>query len=130
MFLLDWYKQYLEIRESFTKEQVCESCETLRSQLATVNHEKEMLLRRIMEKPEKEPERMVAPPMQHVGPRLHMPWRVKQQMLEQNDREAARAKREAPKPDPTIPTAEEMKEFEQEVADAERARETSTGSTS
>jgi hypothetical protein len=124
MFLLDWYEQLLMIRENYTKPRICESCETLRSQLATANHEKQILLSRIMEKPEKEVERTVAPPMQHVKPSLAMPWRVRQQMLEANDREKARAMRDAPKPD-----AKEIEEFEREVKDAERARETSTGST-
>jgi len=129
MFLLDWYRQWLEIRESFKKEQVCESCETLKSQLATVNHEKEILLQRIMEKPEKEVERMVAPPMQHMRPPVHTPWRVRQQMLEANDREKARATRDATKPDSnTEVTKAEQEAFEKEVDDAERARETNTGS--
>lgn len=130
MFLLDWYQQYLDIRQAHKVEKVCESCETLRSQLATANHEKEILLARIMEKPEKEPERTTAPPMQHpLRPRA-MPWGVKRQMLEQEDREKARAMREAPKPDTITPevTKEEIAEFEKEVKDAERLRETNTGS--
>ncbi len=122
MFLLDWYQRWLEIREAHRIEKVCESCETLKSQLATVNHEKQLLLNRIMEKPEIVPERTIAPPMQNVGPRLHTPWRVRQQMLEAEDRAAARAKAAAAKPDNT-PTDTEMKEFEAEVANAEATRE-------
>jgi hypothetical protein len=128
MFLLDWYEQLLMIRENYTKPRICESCETLRSQLATVNHEKQLLLSRVMDRPEKEIERTVAPPMQHLKPPIHTPWRVKQQMLEANDREKARALRNAPKPD--IVELKEMEEFEKEVADAERARETNTGGAS
>lgn len=128
MFLLDWYQRWLEIREAHTTPKVCESCETLKSQLATANHEKSLLLARIMEKPEKEVERTIAPPMQHVRPMAAMPWRVRQQMLEANDREKARAERNAPKPDAV--DKKEMEEFEQEVKDAERAREESSGSAS
>lgn len=128
MFLLDWYQQYLEIREAHKIEKVCESCETLKSQLATIGHEKQLLLNRLLEKPEKEVERTIAPPMQHVMPRAAMPWRVRKEMLEREDREAVRAKAAAAKPD--TPTTEEMKEFEAEVDNAERAREKSTGSPS
>lgn len=127
MFLLEWYEKWLEIRETHAIPKVCESCETLKSQLAYANHEKEILLSKIMEKPEPVMERATAPPMEHksIRPTLHMPWKVKQQMLEANDREKARAMRDAPKPD-----AAEVAEFEKEVKDAERAREASTGSPS
>ena len=123
MFLLDWYEKYLEIREAHMNPHVCDSCETLKSQLAFVNHEKEVLLSRVMEKPEKEPERVKAPEMQYPINVARMPWRVRQQMLEQNDREKARAIREAPKPDTTEITKKEQEEFENEVANAEAARE-------
>lgn len=123
MFLLDWYERYLEIRESHKTEKVCESCETLKSQLATVNHEKSLLMARIMEKPEIVPEREKAPEMKFPITAQRMPWRVRQQMLEQNDREKARAIREAPKPDTAEITKKEQEEFENEVANAEAARE-------
>lgn len=127
MFLLDWYQQFLDIRQTHRAEKVCESCETLKSQLATANHEKAILLSRIMEKPEPVVERTVAPTMQHVIPKAAMPWKVRQQMLEANDREKARAIRDAPKPD--TPSKEDIADFEAEVNNAERAREASTGST-
>lgn len=134
MFLLDWYQQYLDIRQAHKVEKVCESCETLKLQLSLANEEKARLLERVMEKPIPIPERTEAPPMRNVIPKGAMPWRVRQQMLEREDREKARAMREVPKPDAVIADAEvtkkEQEEFEAEVANAERAREASSSSKS
>ena len=78
---------------------------------------------RLLEKPTIIPEREQAPPMKvPINPRS-MPWNVRRQMLESEDREKARAQREAPKPDAAIPTKEEVAEFEKEVNDAEATRE-------
>jgi hypothetical protein len=77
--------------EAKEENKLCLSCETLRSQLATANHREEQLLARILEltaKPAAEPApRIIAPEL--LKPRA-MPWRVKQQMLEEEDRNEAR----------------------------------------
>lgn len=126
MFLLDWYKQWLDIRKSAREEEKpCESCETLKQQLEIANYEKEKLLNRIMEKPE--PERTTAPEPQAVRPKM-VPWHVRRQMLEREDRERARLMREAPKTDKEI--AETAKtdvaelEKEMDIASAEREKQT------
>ena len=98
MFLLNWYREWLEIRASVKQEdKPCESCETLKMQLATVNQQNEKLLARLMEKPEPIPERIIAP--EPVTRPVVMPWRVRQQMLETEDKAKAAALRKAAQPD-------------------------------
>ena len=135
MFLLDWYRQYLNIKwESRERknlvvidEKVCQSCETLKQQLEIANYEKGQLLNRLLKEPEKIPEVTEAPPMK-VMPRV-VPWQVRRQMLEKEDREKARLLKNAPKPtavETKVQTEEEKKEtelFEQELKNAEQARE-------
>lgn len=81
---------------------VCESCETLKAQLAIANQEKGELLARLIEKPEPELERE-AP--QVTRPRS-IPWAVRRQILEEEDRARARALKGA---------AQSTQELEKEV---------------
>lgn len=68
----------------------CEACEILRDQLDESNRERKELLHRLLNKDKPEP-----PPIQAeekpipITPNF-VPWRVKQQILEAEDRERAR----------------------------------------
>ena len=139
--MFHWLRELLEIKYEFREKRtkltrevevetkVCQSCETLKQQLEIANYEKQQLLNRLLKEPEKEPERTVAP--EPVSRPRMVPWHVRQQMLEREDREKARALRNAPKPDsvPTTvaetPATEEAENaaFEKELKDAEAARE-------
>jgi len=130
MFLLDWYRQWLTIRTEFRaknaevkeEETICKSCETLKGQLEIANYEKERLLNKLLTT-EKEPERTTAPEPQAVRPKM-VPWNVRRQMLEREDREKAKLLKNAPKPDSEI-QKEDIAELEKEldVAAAEREAE-------
>jgi len=67
----------------------CQSCEVLRELLASTLHEKNKLLQLIVpaKEAEVEPEEL-----KEVKPRF-VPWAVRKQMLEKEDREAAKLKR-------------------------------------
>lgn len=131
MLLLDWYRQWLDIRAEFkakkfeltrevTSEQsICQSCETLRQQLEISNYEKKLLLNRLLEKPEPVEERIKAPELIAQRPRVTT-WAAKRQMLEREDRELARSLREAAKPDGE---KADIAELEKELGVAEKARE-------
>ena len=80
--------------EEYEKDLVCPSCEILKQQLDVANLEIRRLLDKILEKPEPEP---VREPPQITIPR-NIPWSVRRQMLEAEDREKARLMKEAPKP--------------------------------
>jgi hypothetical protein len=135
MFILDWYQQLLAMRyeahyrkiqleqQSHVEEipKICESCETLKMQLAMVNQQNEKLLARLMEKPESIPDRTTAPNLVALPPK-NVPWRVRQQMLENEDKARAEAMKKAAKPD-TEQEKKETEEFEKELEDAKRARE-------
>src|SRR5262245_60112860 len=74
---------------------VCQSCETLKTQLEIANYEKKQLLDSLLRP--REPDMQVALQIpKEVFPRS-IPWRVRQQMLEAEDRKTAemlRAKEE------------------------------------
>lgn len=91
---------------------VCASCETLKEQLERTNHEKRQLLDRLLEKPEKE-----APPvLREISKPVNIPWNVRRQMLESEDRERAKLIAKAP-----ISTEELEKELD--VASEKRENE-------
>lgn len=81
-------------REERQETKVCSSCETLRQQLEIANHEKEKLLERILEKPEPEVNTQPIP----VTQAKNIPWNVRRQLLEAEDRVKAKLMRDAPKP--------------------------------
>jgi uncharacterized Zn finger protein (UPF0148 family) len=83
-----------DCKEERDNSRVCPSCETLKMQLEISNNEKRQLLERILEKPALESK----PELREVTRPVNVPWRVRQQMLEAEDREKARLMREAPKP--------------------------------
>jgi hypothetical protein len=129
MFLLDWYERYLEIKynsrklknEVVVEEKVCQSCETLRQQLEFSNYEKTQLLTKILKEPEPEPKPAEAP--QITRPRS-IPWNVRRQLLEQEDRVKAQRLRNIPKPDSTIAVVkEDTADLEKELEIAGKERE-------
>lgn len=67
---------------------VCLMCEVLRDQLDKSDEERRDLLRRLLEKDKPEPPSTVQEPHIPITPQF-VPWRVRQQMLEQEDRRAA-----------------------------------------
>lgn len=129
MFLLDWYEKWLEIRANAKREvkevEICQSCETLREQLVLERQTNQRLLDRIMEKPEKPAEvpHKVEVPRPILGNR-HAPWRVRQQLLETEDREKAKLMRDAPTPSSSN-TKTDVADLEKElnIASAERNAE-------
>jgi len=130
MFLLKWYAEYLMIKSQWRRDktditlqekqvEICESCETLKEQLALANQREQKLMDRLLEKPEK----TVVEAPHKAGPPLmptRVPWRVRQQMLEAEDREKAKLMREAPQP-ATTDVADLEKELN--IASAERNAE-------
>lgn len=104
--MFNWIREYLEIKKEF---RVCESCETLKQQLAIANIEKSQLLTRLLEKSEPEIKSIQTEEPKVIRP--HMPWTARRQMIEAEDRERARLLREAPKPTNT-------EDLEQEVISA------------
>jgi len=93
---------------------VCESCETLRRQLEISNFDKNKLLDRLLEKPGPESK----PELREVTRPQSIPWAIRRQMLEREDREKAKLMAQAPQP---IPTEELEKELD--VAAATREAE-------
>lgn len=111
-----WLRELLEIRAEFReRKKICPSCEALKEMLATANYEKKQLFDKLMlEKPPVVDEK--PPEMTQVQPRM-IPWRVKRQLLEQEDRKKAELLRNAPKPDTDV------KDLEQELGVVEKERE-------
>lgn len=126
MFLLDWYREYLSIKyesrklknEVVVEEKVCASCETLKQQLEFSNYEKTQLLNKLLKEPEPAPPEKAAPEI--TRPRS-IPWHVRRQLLEQEDRVKAQRLRDVPKPDSEVkPISTEDLEKDLKVAEQER----------
>lgn len=71
----------------------CASCELLRAQLEACNSERKELLIRLLDKDKEVPVLTQKEDLQPIQPHF-IPWRVRQQMLEEKDREAAKVLRE------------------------------------
>ena len=71
----------------------CESCEILRLQLDESNRERKDLLHRLLDKDKPEPPSIPTEELRPITPQ-YTPWRVKQQMMEQEDRVKAKLLRD------------------------------------
>jgi hypothetical protein len=95
--MTNWLHKFLNPHCSHCKEEhedskVCSSCETLRQQLAITNVNIERLMNRLLEKP------IVEAPheFKEVSQPKNIPWNVRRQMLETEDRERAKLINAAP----------------------------------
>jgi len=105
MWLHNWLNPHcLECKDEREESRICSSCETLRHQLEIANHNNELLMNRLLEKPEKESDK---PPVEITRPRT-LSWNIRKQMLEQEDREKARLMREASTPSSTEELEKEL----------------------
>jgi len=71
----------------------CESCDILRMQLAESNAERRDLLHRLLEPKQVEPPSIQSEEPVAITPQF-TPWRVRQQILEQEDRQKAKLMRD------------------------------------
>lgn len=124
MILLNWYKEWLELKREY-KTKPCETCDTLRVQVEQLRLDNSKLMDRLLEKPVSEVVMRVPDNLTPIKPR-HIPWALRRQMMESEDRKAAQLKRDVPKPlnveqikTPSTTTTEEL---EEELDNAERER--------
>ena len=98
--MLKWFHHLFNPHcKECAEEKVCASCETLRSLLEQSQFEKRDLLNRLLQSNEKTEEPRATPEnLKPIMPR-HVPWRVRQQMLEEESRNRARSMTNAAKPD-------------------------------
>lgn len=124
MFLINWYRQWLELKAEYKVEKPCDSCETLRQQNEFLRQDNDRLLTRILtpavvlERPEAIPDNVT--PLR----KGHIPWNVRRQSLEAEDRQKAKLQRDAPK---AVASDTSTEELEKEVLNAEQERESQTG---
>jgi len=123
MFLINWIREWKQMKRDFITESHCENCDTLRIQVEQLRLDNKMLLDRLLEKPaEREPASPeVFTPIKTSASR-HTPWSVRRQMLETEDREKAKLLKNAPKPADAV-SDEDVKELEREVGIAAAERE-------
>lgn len=95
--MFNWLKEYLEIRYQFKEQKlaldaeklICKSCETLKTQLDIANYERKQMLDALIKPAQPAVVEAPAAPQQ-VKPHS-VPWSVRRQMLEAEDRVKARA---------------------------------------
>lgn len=120
--LEEFQREELE-RERLENDRVCQSCENLNRQLAVTNE----IINKLVSPKNVEPLTEQAPPV--ITPQRNLPWHVKRQMMEAEDREKAKALRNAAKADTELRTEPvtnatpirplTVDEMEQEIANAE-----------
>ena len=129
--MFGWLRELLDIRYEFRERhtnlktvneknsQICDSCETLKTQLEIAHANNRLLMGKLL----KEDEPVISGTVE--GPKITVPktipWRQRQQMLEAEDRAKAAALRNAAQP--VQNDVEGIKEFEEELKNAERERE-------
>lgn len=95
--MFNWLREFLEIRADFRERKRdvinCQSCETLKMQLAIANEEKKQLLNTILEKPQIE-EPVKVTDLKPILPRTHLAWNERRRALEANDRNEAKIRQE------------------------------------
>ena len=111
----------MEEHERREESKVCVSCDMLKQMNDHLRMDNEKLMRRLLDKPEPETIQE-AKPMQ-TRP-VALPWRVRQQMLEAEDRKKAELIRKAPKPLEVVSTEELEKDLD--IASAAREAEAAT----
>jgi len=111
--ILEFIRNYLDLRRE--SRSYCKGCEILREQLTITNFEKKQLLDRfvLVSAPTPSPETIVPEP---IAPKM-VPWRVKRELLEAEDRAKAQAIRRQ-KEDVAKASASEISvaELEKELA--------------
>lgn len=85
--MFNWLR---ELKEIWREPRVCLSCEVLKVELSNERREKQQLLDHLLTPRSQESERLIAPEPQVPIHGKHIPWAVRQQMLEQADREKAK----------------------------------------
>lgn len=93
-----------ELREILSEPAVCPSCEVLKTEIANMRHERDLLLHKVLASPS-EQVLSTAPEPVTIPTTKHKPWRVMQQELEKQD---------------SIKAAQLRKEFEERTANLER----------
>lgn len=115
--LLDPHCQ--QCREEREASKVCASCETLKDQIDFLNSERDRLLDTVIKLSTPKPaEPVQATNMADLKPITSgtIPWRVRQQMLEAEDREKARILRDKQKEIARLkPQAENINDLEKEL---------------
>lgn len=83
-------------------ESICNTCEVLKLEIERLRLENGKLLDRILEKPNDERYIQRNKEENLVAPARNIPWTVRRQMLEREDREKAKLMNDAPKPNTSI----------------------------
>lgn len=112
MFLLDWYREYLEIRaEAKAKaieNTVCLTCEALKLELAKAHDLNNELIRNITHPVKTEEKPIDIENLKPILPARHLTFGMRKQMLEAEDRRKAAILRERESENKTV-TVDETK---------------------
>lgn len=82
---------------------ICDTCEVLQLQVEKLSYQNEQLMNRILNPIQKDIPSVNRDEVSEMKiPSAHIPWRVRQQLLEKEDREKARLMKDAVQPIGTI----------------------------
>jgi len=124
--MANWFHRFLnphcpDCKLDSQDKKVCQSCETLRMEIARLTSDNERLLNGLLDKSITSKEEPKVPIM--LKPPSNVPWTVRRQMLEREDRERARLIKDAPKPEKV-----DVSDLERELNIVEEKRDALHGS--
>ncbi len=123
--MANWFHKFLNphcphCEREAINEMICPSCDVLTEEVARLRLENERLLDKLLKEPESERTTPVDSSTL-LKPRGPVPWKVRQQILEEEDRAKARAMRSAAQSDTTV------EKLEQELDVVSKQREVTSG---
>lgn len=110
-----WHPHCDHCEELAREAKICQSCETLRANITTLTYENQKLLAAVTKQPEPEQPVRDTRELKPVMPRM-MPFSMRRQMLEAEDRAAAKLLK-------NTPVIEGVEELEKELDIAQAKRE-------
>jgi hypothetical protein len=112
----DWLRKWLF--PEGVEPQPCQSCELLKEQLNAVNYERKVLFEKVIEQAFPGLTAAAIAEVDNLSPirmQSKVPWRVRQQQLQNESREKARLRAEAKEGTPRVVTQESIERLEQEL---------------
>lgn len=106
--MFNWLREWYELKADIAERRIkpCLSCDVLKMEVERLRMENTRLLDKILLPPPVEPVRTFEE-SKAVLPK-HVPWNVRRQMLEEEDKVKARILSQAPKPEPTEELEKEL----------------------
>lgn len=119
--MANWFHRFFNPHCSHcSEERICQTCETLKYEIERLRADNDKLLSKVLKEPTIPQDKEINDKPMLPITNKRIPWAVRREALEAEDRERARLLRSAVRPD----SADEIKAFEDELKEVEKRRNT------